>query len=241
MDQDIIEEEHTKMSMFKQGVVTGIPITLGYIPVAITFGVLAFQSGLSLFELTLMSALVYAGASQFMGVNMIVANASMIEIVIATFVLNFRHFVMSLSFMHSIRDLVPLRGRFGVSLGLTDEAFAVAAMNQGKANNRQAVYFYIGIFLSGYIAWVLGSLAGGLLGEVIPEQLSQSMGIALYALFISLLVPSVKKEFRFGLIAIIAMLINLIAVQFMSSGWAIVVGTVLGGFSGVFLLREKYE
>jgi len=242
MTQDTTKEaQHTKMSMFKQGVTTGIPITLGYIPVAITFGVLAFQSGLSLLELTLMSALVYAGASQFMGVNMIVASASMIEIVIATFVLNFRHFVMSLSFMNSIREFVSLRGRVGISLGLTDEAFAVAAMNQDKAKNQHAVYFYIGIFLSGYLAWITGSLAGGVVGEIIPEQLSQSMGIALYALFISLLIPSVKKEFRYGLIALVAMLINTIAIQFMSSGWAIVVGTVLGGFSGVFLLKEKYE
>lgn len=240
-EQTIEQKQYTKMSMFKQGVVTGIPITLGYIPVAITFGVLAFQSGLSLLELTLMSALVFAGASQFMGVNMIVANASMIEIVIATFVLNFRHFIMSLSFMNSIRDHVSLKGRLGVSLGLTDEAFAVASMNQEKANNKQAVYFYIGIFLSGYLAWVLGSLVGGVLGEVIPEQLSQSMGIALYALFISLLVPAVKKEVRYGLVALIAMLINAIAVQFMSSGWAIVVGTLLGGLSGVVLLKEKYK
>lgn len=240
-EQTIEQKQYTKMSMFKQGVVTGIPITLGYIPVAITFGVLAFQSGLSLLELTLMSALVFAGASQFMGVNMIVANASMIEIVIATFVLNFRHFIMSLSFMNSIRDHVSLKGRLGVSLGLTDEAFAVASMNQEKANNKQAVYFYIGIFLSGYLAWVFGSLVGGVLGEVIPEQLSQSMGIALYALFISLLVPAVKKEVRYGLVALIAMLINAIAVQFMSSGWAIVVGTLLGGLSGVVLLKEKYK
>lgn len=242
MAEEMIEQkQYTKMAMFKQGVITGIPITLGYIPVAITFGVLSFQSGLSLLELTLMSALVFAGASQFMGVNMIVANASMIEIVIATFVLNFRHFIMSLSFMNSIRDHVSLKGRLGVSLGLTDEAFAVASMNQEKANNNQAVYFYIGIFLSGYLAWVLGSLVGGVLGEVIPEQLSQSMGIALYALFISLLVPAVKKEVRYGLVALIAMLINAIAVQFMSSGWAIVVGTLLGGLSGVVLLKEKYE
>lgn len=239
MAQEAIKQQETKMSMFKQGVVTGVPITLGYIPVAITFGVLAMQSGLNLMELTLMSALVYAGASQFMGVNMIVAQASMVEIVIATFVLNFRHFIMSLSLMNNIREHVSLKGRLGLSLGLTDEAFAVASMNHEKADNANAVHFYTGIFLSGYIAWVVGSLVGGLLGEVIPQQLSDSMGIALYALFISLLVPSVKKELRFGLIALIAMLINTIAIQFMSSGWAIVVGTVLGGLTGVVFLKEK--
>lgn len=240
MSQHTAEQrEITTMGMLQSGIRTGLPITIGYIPVAITYGVLAAQSGLSLLELTLMSMLVYAGASQFMGVNMIVASASMVEIVIATFVLNFRHFVMSLSFMNDIRDHVSLKGRAGISLGLTDESFAVAAVNQDKAKNNRAVYFYIGIFLSGYIAWALGSLLGGVLGEVIPEKLSQSMGIALYALFIGLLVPSVKNEWRFGIIALLAMLINSIASPFMSSGWAIVVGTVFGGLSGVVLLKEK--
>src|SRR5699024_4727466 len=116
-----LEELTTKESrtmaftMFQAGIQAGFPIILGYIPVAITFGVLAAQSGLSLFEITLMSALVFAGASQFMGVNMIVAGTSMIEIVVATFVLNFRHFIMSLSFMNEIRDKFSFKGKFALS------------------------------------------------------------------------------------------------------------------------------
>src|SRR5699024_11905058 len=114
--------------------------------------------------------------------------------IFASFVLKFSYFIMSLSFMTSITDHVALEGRIGVSLGLTDESFALASMNQEKADNSNAVYFYTGIFLSGYLAWVIGLLVGGVLGEVIPPKLSESMGIALYAIFISLLVPSVKKE-----------------------------------------------
>src|SRR5690606_38686505 len=119
--------------MFRKGLQTGFPIVLGYIPVALTYGVLAVQSGLSVLELTLMSVLVYAGASQFMGVNMIAASATVVEIVVATFVLNFRHFIMSLSFMNEVRDRISLRGRIGLSLGLTDEAFAVSALNKEEA------------------------------------------------------------------------------------------------------------
>src|SRR5699024_11718269 len=90
-----------------------------------------------------------------------------------------------------------------------------------------------------YLTWVLTFFLGGVLGEVIPDELSQSMGIALYALFVGLLIPPVKKETKYGLIAIIAMLINTALTPFISSGWAIVCGTLLGGFSGVFLLKEK--
>src|SRR5699024_3555744 len=115
--------------MIEQGFRVAFPIAIGYIPIAITFGVLAKQSGLSLLELTMMSAFVYAGASQFMGVNMIVANATAIEIILATFVLNFRHFVLSLSFMHGLKDHINLKARTGLALGLTDESFSVAALH----------------------------------------------------------------------------------------------------------------
>lgn len=233
------QQRNQSFYMFQKGIQVGFPILLGYIPIAITYGVLAAQSGMSIFELTMMSALVFAGASQFMGANMIAASATAVEIIVATFVLNFRHFVMSLSFMNEIRERISLKGRTGLALSLTDETFAVSALHKEVVKEEKAVFFYAAINLSAYLSWVFGSFVGGMLGEVIPEQLSQSMGIALYAMFIGLLVPSVKKELRVGLIAIIAMLINVIASQFVSSGWAIVFGTVFGGLAGVYLLKEK--
>src|SRR5690606_14524759 len=122
-----------------------------------------------------------------------------------------------------------------------DETFAVSALHTKEAKMEKGPLFYTSLFLTAYISWVLGSLLGGVLGDVIPEHLSQSMGIALYAMFIGLLVPSVKKELRVGLIALIAMLVNVICVQFMSTGWAIVIGTVVGGFSGIFLLKGEEQ
>src|SRR5699024_806990 len=217
-----------------------LPIMIGYLPIALTYGVLAKQAGMSLLELTLMSVMVYAGASQFMGANMIAVGAGAVEIIIATFVLNFRHFVMSLSFMNHMRDF-SIKQKLPLSLGLTDESFAVSALHTKEVEHKHGSYFYMALFLTAYISWITGSFIGGVLGEIIPEQLSQSMGIALYAMFIGLLIPSVKKEWKVGLIAIIAMLINSIASQFVSSGWAIVLGTVFGGLSGVYLLKEKEQ
>lgn len=236
-----IGERHQSKSqhsmMIRRGITAGIPIMLGYLPVAITYGVLAKQSGMSVTELTLMSVMVYAGASQFMGINMITVGAGSFEIIMATFVLNFRHFVMNLSFMNRLRG-VGLKTRVGLSLGLTDESFALSSLHTKEANEKDGALFYVALFLTAYISWVVGSFLGGLFGGIIPEKLSQSMGVALYAMFIGLLVPSVKQELKVGLIAIIAMLINVICSQFMSVGWSIVVATVLGGFSGVYLLKE---
>lgn len=223
--------------MIRSGITVGFPIMLGYLPIAITYGVLAKQSGMSLTELTLMSVLVFAGASQFMGANMIAVGAGAMEIIIATFVLNFRHFVMSLSFMNRLRE-VKIKWKAPLSLGLTDETFAVSALHTEEAKMEKGAMFYLGIFLTAYLSWIFGSFLGGVLGEVIPDNLSQSMGIALYAMFIGLLIPSVKKELKLGMIALIAMLINVLCSQFMSDGWSIVLATILGGLSGVYFLKE---
>jgi len=227
-----------KMYMIRRGITVGLPIMIGYLPIALTYGVLAKQAGMSLLELTLMSVMVYAGASQFMGANMIAVGAGAVEIIIATFVLNFRHFVMSLSFMNHMRDF-SIKQKLPLSLGLTDESFAVSALHTKEVEHKHGSYFYMALFLTAYISWITGSFIGGVLGEIIPEQLSQSMGIALYAMFIGLLIPSVKKELKVGCIALVAMLINVMCSQFMSDGWAIVCGTVIGGLSGLYFLREE--
>lgn len=227
-----------KQLMFRRGLSTGMPIMIGYLPIALAYGILARHAGLSLFELTLMSGLVYAGASQFMGTNMLILGASATEIVIATFVLNFRHFIMSLSFMNQLNHF-KIHQKLTLSLGLTDESFAVSALHKEEAEKEHSLYFYMGLFLLAYFSWVLGSLLGGVLGEIIPHKLSQSMGIALYAMFIGLLIPSIKKKLRVGAIAFIAILLNLLLNQYMSEGWAIVWSTVIGGFSGIYFLKEE--
>lgn len=226
----------TSLSMIQKGMAKGFPIVLGYLPIAVTYGVLAKQAGMTMVEVVLMSVLVFAGASQFMGANMIALGAGAAEIIIATFVLNFRHFVMSFSFMNRTRG-IGIRWKAPLSLGMTDETFAVSSLHTEEAKKEHGAFFYASLILTAYLSWIFGSFLGGVLGEVIPEVLSQSMGVALYAMFIGLLVPSVKKEFKVGMIAIIAMLINYICSQFLSEGWAIVLGTLLGGLSGVLLLR----
>jgi len=233
-------KHNEKILMIRRGFTVGLPIMIGYLPIALAYGVLAKQAGLSLLEVTLMSVMVFAGASQFMGANMIAVSASAVEIIVATFVLNFRHFIMSLSFMNLLRPL-GLNVKVPLALGLTDESFAVSSLHPEKAKEKNGVLFYLTIFITAYISWIAGSFLGGLIGDIIPNQLSQSMGIALYAMFIGLLIPSVKKNLKVGLIALVAMLINVLFSQFMTDGWAIVFGTVLGGLSGLLFLRGKNE
>ncbi|GAA0471033.1 AzlC family ABC transporter permease [Alkalibacillus silvisoli] len=232
-------DEQSRVEAVKRGAVAGFPIVLGYLPIAIAYGVLAKQSGLTTFETTMMSVLVFAGAAQFMAANMIAQGALFLQIVIATFVLNFRHFVMSMSFMNKVRSL-PLKWKFGLSIGLTDETFAVSSLNGEESKKKHGMYFFASLILVAYFSWVFGSFLGAMIGDALPATLSDSMGIALYAMFIGLLIPSVKKEWRVGVIALVAMSINYLLMEQISLdvGWAIVVSTILASLLGIGLLKE---
>ncbi|MGP4061921.1 AzlC family ABC transporter permease [Halobacillus sp. H74] len=243
MESQAIERSasSSRLHMIQRGIVAGLPIMLGYLPIALTYGVLASQTGMTNLELTLMSVLVFAGAAQFLAVGMVATGTGIIEVIIATFVLNFRHFVMSLSFVNRLKT-IALRAKLPLTLGLTDETFTMSALYRKEAKETHGGLFYTSLILTAYISWVGGSYLGGVLGDVMPSRLSDSMGIALYAMFIGLLIPSVKKNVRIALIAILAMLINFMCQTFgMNQGWAIVIGTVVGGFSGIWILDDGEE
>lgn len=231
----------SRMHMVQKGITAGFPIMLGYLPVALTYGVLAGQSGMTNLELTLMSVLVFAGAAQFLAVGMVAAGTGFVEIVTAVFVLNFRHFVMGLSFVNRLKTMA-LRAKIPLTLGLTDETFAVSTLYKKEAAEPNGAYFYASLMLTAYASWVGGSFLGGVLGDVIPARLSESMGVALYAMFIGLLIPSVKRNGRIAIIAVTALLINYLCQRMgMNQGWAIVAGTLVGGLSGIWILGEEEE
>jgi 4-azaleucine resistance transporter AzlC len=220
-----------------RGLSTAVPIMVGYFPVAVTFGVIAQQTGVPVLQTTLMSMLVYAGASQFMAVNMLATGVGGVEVVAATFVLNFRHFVMGLSLMNLLREF-PFRWKLAISSGMTDETFAMASV-PASSGKKMSPQYVAGMMLGAYTSWVIGSLAGHLLSRVIPPTLSESMSIALYAMFIGLLVPAVRKEWRAGAVALFSMLLCWGFSQVLDDGWAIVLATVLGGGIGSFWMKEE--
>lgn len=163
----------------------------GYFPIAMAFGILAKTAGVSLIDGVMMSTFVYAGASQFMAVSMIAAGISPMSIILATFLMNFRHFIMSASIRAKLNTVpskyFPLIGFF-----LTDESFSVASMKEDIDDFN----YLISLEVSCYISWALGTLFGYLTGMFFPAILITAMGVALYALFVALLIPAVKNLLR---------------------------------------------
>ncbi|NBB89931.1 MAG: branched-chain amino acid ABC transporter permease [Spirochaetes bacterium] len=168
---------------YLKGLRLGVPIVFGYVPVAIAFGLVCRNAGLPPHVALLFSALVFAGASQFMAVEMLALGIDGLQIIAATLAVNFRHFLMSSSIASRVPQPV-------VAFGITDEVFAVASAHPGTLTPRTV----LGIETMAYVAWTGGSVAGALAGEILPLLLQQALGVTLYALFVSLLVPRLARD-----------------------------------------------
>jgi 4-azaleucine resistance transporter AzlC len=228
-------EVYKRKSLY-EGIIDGIPIFIGFIPISVTFGMVAIQAGFNLFQTTLMSVAVLAGASQLMAVNMLTFGAGVIEVILATFILNLRHFIMSMSIMNELRH-IPKKWKVLLSFGLTDETFTVLSL---KTSTVKPDKFYIlGLNGTAYTAWISGTFIGGFFSNFIPPIISLGMSITLYAMFIGLLVPAMKKSLRVMIIAIVSILLNMVLNQFLSSGWSIVLATLVGSSLGIFLNNEQ--
>jgi len=220
----------------KAGFMAGIPIFLGYFPVAMAFGLLAKTNGITLGETIGFSALVFAGASQFMALNLIQSGAAFMEIVIATLLLNFRHFLMSAT-VASRMETGSKWIRLLVAFGITDETFAVAATAEGKLNHE----YLIPLEMTAYSGWLSGTVCGFIMGAALPEVLQKSMGIGLYAMFVAILLPSVRKNIWAGVLAVAAALVHtgLAWVKVLPSGWNIIAAIVLVTAVGAWFIKEQ--
>jgi len=212
-----------RKSEFFSGVQAGITIAIGYFPVALTFGLLAEQTGLTLMETVMMSLFVFAGASQYISLSLIAAGVGVLEIILTTFIVNIRHFLMSASLNEKVeKDSSWKRALY--SFGITDETFSVASIKEGTVTTS----YMFGLFLISYSSWVINSGIGHVVGVNLPLVLQESMSIALYALFIGLLVPSLKKHRKVISLAAFAAIVNSLftLTGWLSAGWSIVVATL---------------
>ena len=218
----------------KNGIYSGLPIFIGYFPIAVTFGLLAKSVNISFFESFCFSAIVFAGASQFVSINMYQAGIGAGEIVLTVFLLNFRHFLMSatISAKSSFKKaLIPL-----ISFGITDETFAVAALKEDGISGD----YILGLNFTAYSGWVIGTVAGYIAGDFLPHDIQSSFAICIYAMFVAILIPAVRKSFIAGFIAVAAGLTNFMLGSFgsLGSGWNIIISILLVSAIGMFIFNE---
>lgn len=225
------------------GIKSGIPIAVGYIPIAIAFGLLAKSSGVPNEVSMLMSLAVFAGASQFVGVNLLSLGTAYWEIVLATFILNLRHFLMAASLSQRLEKQTDKPWLAVLAFGITDETFTVASLREEKILSTE---FVIALNAMAFAAWNVGTWIGLFLAEGLPESVKASMGIALYAMFIGLLLPSMKKSRPALVIGLAAMAIHgslkvIPGLESLSAGWSVVIATIAGALAGTVLFTDEGE
>jgi len=224
----------SKTTHLKNGLIAGLPVLFGYVPVGIAFAIVARQAGFGVWETCSFSLFVFAGSSQMMAAGMFAQGAGLASIVIATFILNLRHFIMSACVLNRMQD-APLWQKLLAMFGNTDESFAIFTTE--KEENCTLPYF-VGVALSTYGIWNVSTLLGALALDFLPEIVLASTGIAIYALFISLLTPKLVGNWRLAALALMTGLCNLLLGRFMASSWALIVSTLLCAFIGVFFVDE---
>jgi 4-azaleucine resistance transporter AzlC len=225
----------SKAKQYQLGLKAGIPVVLGFIPIAIAFAMMSEQSGVSMGQTIMMSVLVFAGASQMMAVGMLGQGAAMLPIVMATFILNLRHLIMSTCVMNRLKG-TPSWFKLLLAFGVTDESFAIfTTMEKEKCSS----FFFLGLICAAYSSWVVGTIIGSIASQFLPAVITNSLGIALYAMFIALLVPNVKKSLRLGLVVLVTAAINIMLSKFMDRSWSIIFSTLIGAAIGVFIAEDE--
>ena len=176
--------------IFFLGVRDGIPIALGYFAVSFSLGIMATKSGLSQFQGLIASFLNNASAGEYAGFSMIAISSSYMEIAIITLIANARYLLMSIAMSQRIRKDTPLHHIFIMAHMLTDEVFAVSIARPGDINP----YYTFGVMLSASPAWTFGTFFGAIAGNILPLRLVSAFSVALYGMFIAIIIPAAKTD-----------------------------------------------
>lgn len=181
----------------------------GYIPMGIAFGILFQNLGYEWYFSPLMGLLVYAGAAQFMALGLLAAQASLLEVAVAIFILNSRH----LFFGVSLLDRYRAKGlaKLYLIFGLTDETYSlVTSSHSPDAGDEQQ--YYLALTAWNHFYWVSGCAIGALIGEAVDFD-ATGMEFTLTALFVVLLIEQAKK-LRQAFPFIVALLSGIFALFF---------------------------
>ncbi len=177
---------------FWAGVRAELPLILGVVPFGMIYGVVAVNAGMPPSAAQAMSAIVFAGSSQFATAQLVAGGAPTMVLISTIFILNLRHALYSASIAPYLKSLSPL-WKAGLSYLLTDEAYAVSILNyEDKSDRSQAHWFFLGAGLALWTSWQLSTAAGILLGTVIPTSWSLDFAAALT--FIAMTIPLLRDK-----------------------------------------------
>ena len=219
---------------YRVGVNRGLPVGMGYFSVSFGFGAMAVSQGLKTLDAVLISATNLTSAGQFAGLTLIVAAATLWEMVLTQLVINSRYALMSLALSQRMGEKIGLLPRLLIAFFNTDEIFALAMAREAPLT----VPFLLG----------LGTLCGALAGSILPLSIRTALGVMLYGMFIAIVVPPAKKNRDIFVAVVLALIFSSLfswtpGLKTVSPGLSIVICTVAAAAicAALFPVKEERE
>lgn len=233
--------------LFMKGVKHGLPIGLGYLSVSFAFGITCVTPNKEGLYLTVLQTLLISmtnltSAGQVAGVSVMLAQSGLIEMALTQFVINLRYALMGLSLSQKLGPTMNTPRRMFFAFANTDEIFAVASSQPEKLHHH---YLY-GLMVMPYIGWSLGTLLGAAAGEILPQFVTSALGIAIYGMFIAIVIPPARKEKAIAIVALIAIAFSvafkyLPGLSSISGGFVVIICAVVAATVGAILFPVREE
>lgn len=229
-----------KKSIFKTGLIDGIPIALGYLAVSFSFGIAAVAAGLSPIEAILISMTNLTSAGQFASIGIITGGGSLFELALSQFIINLRYSLMGISLSQKLDKSFSRLHTVLLGHMLTDEIFAVSA---SRTKPVRPLYFFA-LALLPYWGWAAGTAAGAFFGQLLPENLCLALSVAIYGMFIAIIVPAAKENLKVAIVTLTAIAISCCMYYIplfdkVSGGFSIIICAVTASAVGAIIFPVK--
>ncbi len=213
---------------YRNGMKDGIPICLGYFAVSFTFGMMSVGGGLSIWQAVLISLTNLTSAGQFAGLNLIITGGPYYEMALTQLVINLRYCLMSFSLSQKVDQKAGGIHRFIMAHGVTDEIFGISSAVEGDLNP----WYMYGAMTVAIPGWTLGTLLGAISGSLMPDFIASALGIAIYGMFLAIVIPPSKKNRTVLAVVASAMALSGLfsvvpGLKEISSGFVIIIVTVV--------------
>ena len=227
---------------YRTGVQRGLPVGVGYFSVSFGFGAMAASQGIKALDAALISVTNLTSAGQFAGLTLIIAAATIWEMILTQIVINSRYALMGVALSQKMGQRIGFFPRLFSAFFNTDEIFALAMAEKGPLT----VPFMMGLGLTPIIGWTGGTLLGALAGSVLPLAVRTALGVMLYGMFIAIVVPPAKQERPVLITVVLALVLSCLftwvpGLKDVSAGIAIVICTVTAAAVCAWLFPVEEE
>ncbi|MBQ4628316.1 MAG: AzlC family ABC transporter permease [Clostridia bacterium] len=229
------------MNSFLFGLKSGVPIGLGYLSVSFTFGIMAVSYGFEWWQAVLISMTTVTSAGQLAGIGVMVNPGQYIQMLISQLTINVRYSFMSISLSQKVSSSFNGIKRWFAAFLMTDEIFAVAS-SQKEVTEK----FFFGLMVMPYLGWTFGTLAGSILGNILPDIVLNSLCLAIYGMFLAIISPEARKSKAVISVVAVAAILHCIfyyvpVLNKISSGLTVSICAILAAVFGALLFPVNDE